>query len=313
MSFSLTRRGLLHAALGGAAFLGLRSTSGFAKTGSFTIRSAPLAEGLTLFEGAGGNVVTLSGPDGVLMVDGGLAEASRQLQRAVADQTGGSPVRLLFNTHWHWDHTGSNESLAAAGAKILAHENTRLWLGTEIISKWENRTYPRRPEQALPTETFHYDSKRIDFGGRQIEYGYLMQAHTDGDIYVHFPDQNVIVAGDVVATGSYPILDYSTGGWLGGMIDALKVLIDKCDGETRIVPGKGPPVTRAALEAQREMCLTVYERIGESYYRGETWEELVASRPTREFDETWGDPAVFLHTAYEGAWGHITELRRPRR
>lgn len=313
MSFLLTRRGLLRAALGGAAYLGLRSTPGFAKSGAFTIRPTPLAEGLTLFEGAGGNVVALAGPDGVLMVDGGLAEATRQLQRAIADRTGGSPVRVLFNTHWHWDHTGSNESLAAAGAKIVAHENTRLWLGAEIISKWENRTYPPRPKQALPTETFHYDSKRIDFGGLQVEYGYLMQAHTDGDIYVHFPDHNLIVAGDVVARGSYPVLDYSTGGWLGGMIDALKLLIEKSDAQTRIVPGKGPPVTRAALEAQREMCLTVLERIGESYYRGETWEELVASRPTREFDETWGDPGVFLHTAYEGAWGHITEVRRPRR
>jgi glyoxylase-like metal-dependent hydrolase (beta-lactamase superfamily II) len=148
---------------------------------------------------------------------------------------------------------------------------------------------------------------------RPLEYGYLPQAHTDGDIYVFFPNDNVLVAGGIVSGGTYPIADYCTGGWLGGMMSALKALIAKADAGTRIVSGLGPMRTRADLQAQLDLCFTVLSRIGDSYYKGQTWQELVSSKPTREFDAQWGDPALFLQTAYEGAWLHINEIRRVTR
>jgi cyclase len=309
----LTRRTVLNATLAGAASLcvpGLACAAGKKKP---ELTVMPLADDLLLIQGAGGNVVVATSAEGLLMVDGGSPERSAELLKLIAKQTGGRPIKTLFNTHWHWDHTGSNEAVAATGATLIAHENTKLWLGTEVISRWESRTYPARPAKALPNQTFFYGSKELSFGGRRIDYGHLPQAHTDGDVYVSFPMQSVLVAGDVVSGGSYPLVDYSTTGWLGGMINGLKTLIGLCDPGTRVVPGTGPLRSKTDLEAQLEMCFTVLTRIGQSYYKGETWAELVASRPTREFDAQWGNPDLFLRMAYEGAWQHVNEIRRVTR
>jgi cyclase len=302
----VTRRDTLLAGLGCGVAAPAWAASGW-------VVATDLGGDLVLYGGAGGNVIGLRGAEGLLLVDGGLAKHSKALLRAVRERQGKGPVRYLLNTHWHIDHTGSNETLAAAGATIIAHENTRLWMGQEIVSAWEGRTFPPQPPRALPTETFFYDSKPLAFGGAQLEYGHLPQAHTDGDIYVRFAAQNVLAAGDVVTDGRYPVVDYSTGGWLGGMIDALKTLIAKSDGETRIVPGSGALRTRADLQAQHDMCLAVLRRIGDSYYKGQTWQEFVDSKPTRDFDAQWGDPDSFLATSYKGAWYHINEVRRATR
>ena len=174
--------------------------------------------------------------DGVLLVDGGAPEHSPAVLAAVRELTGKSQVHTLFNTHWHWDQTGSNAALGAAGTRIIAHENTRLWLGTDVDSKWENRSYGRLPAKARPSKTF-YTTGQLDFGGEQIEYGYLFQAHTDGDIYVHFRKANVLVAGDVLSVGRYPVIDYITGGWIGGMATAAQQLAARCDDKTPRDPG----------------------------------------------------------------------------
>jgi glyoxylase-like metal-dependent hydrolase (beta-lactamase superfamily II) len=323
---TMSRRALIQAsfaAAGASASVGFvgavlapvaRAATGRAK--SLTpILSSPLGDDLFLFQGAGGNVVAARSGDGLLLVDGGSADRSRELLKRVSGETGQRKVTQLVNTHWHWDHTGSNESLAKSGATILAHENTKLWLGAEIVSTWEGRTYPPRPALALPTQTFFYDAdaKPLSFGGQTLEYSVMPGAHTDGDLYVFFPKQNVLVAGDVVSGGEYPLVDYTTGGWLGGMIGGLKAMLKKGDANTRFVPGSGSLRTRADLEAQLDLCFTALSRIGESYYKGQTWEELVASKPTREFDTRWGNPDTFLRLAYEGAWNHINEIRRVTR
>ncbi len=313
---TLTRRKLLTTSLGTAA--GLCASAFipgpvFARTAGVPITVTRLGDGLWLFQGTGGNVVAAGGKDDLLLVDSGFADTAFELLRRVFAESGARRITTLLNTHWHWDHTGGNEAFAKAGAVIVAHENTKLWLGTEIISKWENRTYRPRPARALPTKTFFYGTQQLSVANQTVEYGHLPQAHTDGDIYAFFPNENVLVAGGVVSGGAYPIADYCTGGWLGGMMSALKTLIAKCDANTRIVSGLGPLRTRADLESQLDVCFNVLSRIGESYYKGQTWAQLVASKPTREFDQKWGDPGVFLRTAYEGAWLHINEIRRVAR
>ena len=321
-----TRRSLLKASLGAASasvsagvlgslvapVAGARARTRADRT---PIQSTPLADDLYLYQGAGGNVVAARSGDGLLLVDGGSADRTSELLKRVAHDTGQRRVRQLVNTHWHWDHTGANEVLAKSGATILAHENTKLWLGAEIDSAWEGRVYPPRPARALPTQTFFYDAdaKPLSFGDQKLEYSLMPGAHTDGDIYVFFPRQNVLVAGDVVSGGGYPLVDYTTGGWLGGMIGGLKALLKIGDSNTRIVPGSGPLRTRADLEAQLDLCFTALSKIGDSYYRGQTWDELVASQPTRDFDARWGNPDTFLRLAYEGAWNHINEIRRVTR
>ena len=236
--------------LAGAAMGGL---AGRAASAADDLTITHLADDLLLINGAGADVVALSRPEGVVLVDGGDPSHSRALLAALHGATGGRPVVAAFNTHWHWPHTGSNEALRKAGVKLLAHENTRLWLTEPVIETWERRTYPARPK-ALPTDTFYKGVQRFAFGNAAIEYGYLPQAHTDGDIYVYFRDANVLVAGDVVAVGHYPILDYTTGGWSLGIANATRQLLDLVDNQTRIVPGTGPLQTKADLLPSTTCC-----------------------------------------------------------
>jgi len=257
--------------------------------------------------GAGSNVLAVIGADGVLMVDGGLKERSADLLKLVAEQSGGRPVQTLFNTHWHVDHTGSNEALGKAGAKIVASENTRLWLGTEIDVGWQKKTYEPSPKAALPNQTF-YTSGKMTFGKEQVEYAVMPQAHTDGDIYVFFPGPNILVAGDVVSVGSYPILDYTTGGWIGGMVNAQRTLLQLTNMDTRIIPGTGPVQTKADLQALNDMCNTLRDRFLKLMKQGMGPKEMIAAKPTKEYDEKWGDPELFIANAYRGLWGHVREL-----
>jgi glyoxylase-like metal-dependent hydrolase (beta-lactamase superfamily II) len=300
------RRHFLRTLLGGAAGLSL---AGVAPLRALARSADPLAvtrlsEKLALISGAGGNVVALSGPDGVLLVDCGVAERTRELLATVASLPGGRHIPTVFNTHWHWDHTGGNELLRKAGASILAHENTRLWLGAEIHEEWENRVYKPRPPAALPTQTF-YKTGRMTFGNEPIEYGYLPQAHTDGDIYVYFRGENVLVAGDVVSVGRYPILDYSTGGWIGGMADATQKLLDLTDDKTRIVPGTGPVQSRADVASEHEMLATLKEDLWQLMRKGYGAEDMIEARATSKYDTKWGDPRLFIAAAYRGFYGHL--------
>jgi glyoxylase-like metal-dependent hydrolase (beta-lactamase superfamily II) len=266
-----------------------------------------LDDNFTIVTGAGSNVLVLNTPDGVLMVDGGMAEHSAELLKLTSGQSDTARIQVLFNTHWHLDHTGSHESVASAGAKIVAHENTTLWMGAEIISMWEKRTYKPRPKEARPNNTF-YTTGKMTFGKQEIQYGYLGQAHTDGDIYVFFPGPNILMTGDVFSVGSYPILDYTTGGWIGGLSDASKLLVGLTDAQTRVIPGKGPIQTRADLQAQADMCAAMRTRFIEMMRKGMSAKDMLAAAPTKEFDAKWGDPQLFITNAYPGLWGHVREI-----
>jgi cyclase len=269
-----------------------------------------LGEGLALVQGFGGAVLVSHGSDGVALVDGGSSERSADLLALVKDRAGAVPS-LLFNTHCHRDQVGSNAALGQAGARIIAHENTKLWLGTEIISKWENKVYAPLPASALPNSTFYYDEQTLRFN-EEIRYGVLPQAHTDGDIYVFFPARNILMAGDVASPG-YPLLDYSTNGWIGGMINGLNILLPMCNDDTRIITSSGAELRKGQLQEQVDMLYAMIDKIGTHYYAGGSLAEFIASKPTADFDARWGDPALFLATAYESAWGHVTEVRRFRR
>ncbi|HEX6999102.1 MAG TPA: MBL fold metallo-hydrolase [Gammaproteobacteria bacterium] len=266
-----------------------------------------LGDGAGVVAGAGANVVVVPTTAGLVMVDGGLAARSPALLELIARRFPGEPVRMLFNTNWRPEHTGSNEALSAAGARILAHENTKLWIGGDFFVPWENRHYPPRPRAAWPTETF-YVSGETALGGEPIRYEYLPRAHTDGDVAVLFPERNLLVASDLLAVDRYPIPDYATGGWIRGLEEATAALLELSDEETRIVPAHGPVATRAALEAQLTLCETVSEGIAAALRRGASLEDFRAMKPTAEFDARYGDPELFLALVYKGALGHVREL-----
>ena len=271
------------------------------------IGSSKLTDNLTLITGAGGNIVVLNTPEGLLLVNAGLAETAPDLMKFLSDQFKGQPVKTVFNTDWHLEHTGSNDAFKKAGAKIMAHENTKLWIGADFYSDWDKHTYKPRPAEARPTDTF-YVSGKMTFGNETIEYGYMPQAHTDGDIYVFFPAQNVLVAGDVFSVGTYPILDYVTGGWIGGLQNALRDLLKVAKDDTRIIPGTGPVQTRADLQAEADMANAMRDRLVKLMRQGMGPSDMIAAAPAKEFDAKWGNPELFIRNAYRGMWGHVREL-----
>lgn len=308
---TLSRRELL-ASLATVTAAGLVPRFGAAQRpadGGAPLELAALGDDVFVVTGAGANVVVDAAGDGLVLVDSGRAESAAALTRLLAERWPGRPLELVFNTNWRPEHTGGNAALAAAGARILAHENTKLWLTADFFVKWEDRRYHPQPAEALPTQTF-YDSGRIEAGGGAIEYRYLPRAHTDGDICVRLPRRNVLIVSDLLAVGRYPVPDYATGGWIGGFEDATRALLEIADGGTRIVPAVGGVCGRMDLEAQLKLLSAVRERVAEAYRHGMSFEDFAATAPTREFDAERGDPGRFLGLVYEGAWAHVRELGR---
>ena len=268
-----------------------------------SLAKSSLGEDLFLIAGAGCNVVAAPGPEGALLVDGGLEAHSSHLEDTALEATRSRRVHLLFNTHWHPEQTGSNERLGKRGALIIAHENTRLWLGRPIETDWLPKPYGPLPPKARPTKTT-YTTDSLTYGGRRIEYGYLQQAHTDGDIYVHFPEQKLLVAGGVVSNDGWPLMDYKTGGWIAGLVAGYDKLLQIAGSDTRIVPANGPLLSRADLEAQRKMYFTIYDRLVTQLKKGTGADEIAVTQPAKEFAAQWGDPDAFVERSYRSLWGH---------
>lgn len=306
-SFS-DRRTFLKTAVGGAAGLSLAQLArpAFARESAAPIAVNKLNDTLWVFSGAGCNVVAARGNSGVALVDGGLEEHSRDLLKSVLKETAAPRIDTLFNTHWHPQQTGSNERLGKEKATIIAHENTKLWLQYANPVPLENRTWGPLPPQARPNKTIYDDATvKMMIGDEPVEYGYLLQAHTDGDIYVYFRKSNVLVTGGVVSGAGWPVIDWHTGGWIFGMVGGLQKLISLANDQTRVVPANGPLLTRADLQAQHDMYATIAGRMQKLLRKGMGPAEVVAAAPTKEFDAKWGNPTQFVTMAFESLWGHF--------
>ena len=304
-----SRRQILKAAIGGAAgiVLGaplLRLTEARSQAPPEVSGTLKLTDDLFILRIPGeANIVAQTSADGVLLVDGGSATASDTVMKAVSGLPGGGSVHTIFNTHWHPEQTGLNERLGKAGAKIIAHENTRLWLTTDITWPWNGRRFKRLPKIAQPNKTF-YDTGKMDSG---IRYGYISDAaHTDGDLYVFFPKQNVLAVGEAVSGQGWPVVDWWTGGWIGGIVGGLQRLQTLVDADTRIVPAHGPLLSLADLKTQYEMYGTIYDRLSQLLNRGRGPSEAVAAQPTMEFDAQMGNPDEFVRRAFESLWAYLS-------
>ncbi|MGA7235223.1 MAG: MBL fold metallo-hydrolase [Bryobacteraceae bacterium] len=296
-----TRRDLLCALIAapvGTSFL-------HAQTAAPPIHSTKLTDHIVLLTGDGGNIALILANDGLMMVDGGYAERASDLLKAAAE-VDPHEVILQFNTHWHLDHVGCNETLGAAGVKIMAHENTKKWLGQRVVMEGLNRTIEPLKPAGLPNEVFILSGK-IKFGNNTVEFAPVPPAHTDGDAYLFFPDVNILHTGDLLFNGTYPLIDYSTGGWIGGMVAAGDRLLKTGDAQTRIIPGHGPMATKDDLKASRDMLATIHERLEKARKEGKTAKEVVAAAPTKDFDARFGKgmkPDQFVEIAYTGLLRH---------
>jgi len=262
-----------------------------------------LTERLTVVSGAPGNVLVLASNDGLLLVDSGSAALAKSVRASLA----GGRVRTLFNTHYHSDQTGGNALFAKEGATIHAHLITRQWLATDYYVPAEDRYVKALPATALPTMTFR-DKSEMKVGVESIECGYLLEAHTRGDIYVFFRDSNVLAVGDVASPLRDPALDWYAGGWIGGRVDAMGELLKLANDETKIVPAYGAVLTRAQLQAEHAMMQHLYDRTTELTDHGRSAQDMLNEGVMNEVSRKFQDPYRFLYDVSKGLWAHYTNF-----
>jgi glyoxylase-like metal-dependent hydrolase (beta-lactamase superfamily II) len=292
----ISRRRFLYS---GAAALGgtlLTASSATARQTTPRISTTDLG-GATLLQGAGGNVVAIPGPDGTLMIDGGRAGNADALLAAVRSATGSSRIHTLINTHWHPDQTGANDAVGRGGGVILAHEKTKIALSNTIYSAVgiKGRVSPL-PEGARPNKTTRGDGS-MEFSGQPIDYGYMPAAHTDGDLYVHVPKLNLLVAGGVVSAEEWPLLDYLNGAWLGGRVRALERLAMLVSPDTRVVPAQGRVMTGKEIVRHRDMYQQLFTTMIGYLNMGLGPEDAVTRNPLRAYEAEFGDASEFEYGA----------------
>jgi len=266
-----------------------------AKFNAVTMETQKLADNITMFDGPGGAVVVLNGPDGKFMVDTFVEPAWPKLKEAL-DSLGHAPVRYVIDTHWHFDHTDNNAHLHGAGATVLAHENTWKRMSEPhdlpVLARLPDGAlvglhFDPSPAEALPQQTFP-DSYKLEANGETLALQHLAPAHTDSDIYVHFQKANVIQMGDTFFNGMYPYIDPGTGGKITGMIAAADKILSLADNDTKIVAGHGPLGNKADLTKSRDMLITSRDRVQKLKSAGKSALEAVAEKPFADLDPVWG-------------------------
>lgn len=251
-----------------------------------TVELQKVAPGVAMLSGNGGNIGVSYGKDGTLLIDDQFAPATPAILEAVSTLTD-EPVRFVVNTHWHFDHTGGNENFGAAGAVIVAHENVRKRMSTDQFMKALDRKIPASPPDALPVVTFTTDVT-LHSNGDSVHVRHVPPAHTDGDSFVRFDEANVVHTGDVYNNTGYPFIDLSSGGSAAGLLQALEGLLPTLDDETSIIPGHGPLATKEDLAQHVHMLRSVLGKIRAKLDQGASTDEIVASKPTADFDAKYG-------------------------
>jgi len=268
---------------------------------SAKIEVQSLRGNVSVLTGSGGNIAVLPGREGKLLVDAGIPGTRIEITKAL-EALSGDPIKHLINTHWHFDHTDGNEWLHAAGASILAHENTRKHLSTSTrVEDWAF-TFQPSPAAALPTDVFA-SHRTLHLNGATIELRHYTPAHTDSDVSVHFVEADVLHAGDTWWNGVYPFIDRSTGGSIDGMIRATEWNLDQATAKTLIIPGHGPVGDRSQLVEFHDMLTGIRSRIAGLKKQGLTQQEVLAAKPSASYDEKWGHlvpPNLFVRIVYAG-------------
>lgn len=266
------------------------------------VKTEKLSNSAYMLQGAGGNIGLSVGEDAVFVVDDQFAPLTPKIKAAIA-AISKKPVKFVVNTHWHFDHTGGNENFGKGGAVIVAHENVRKRMSSDQVIAFMNMPIKAAPAVALPVITFGNDIS-FHLNGEELYVFHVPNGHTDGDAIVHFKTSNVVHMGDTYFNKIYPFIDTSSGGSPEGIVAAVDRVLKSTNDATRFIPGHGPLGTRADLSAYRSMLDTVSGRVTALAKEGKTLEQVVAAKPTAEFDEVWGKgflpPAKFIEMLYQG-------------
>lgn len=320
MRSGFSRRDLLRAGAGAAvsmSLLGCASApapraasapgaSAVASTAKATV--TPLGERLLLVSGLGGNIIALRGEEGLLLVDTGAPGTSRALQAELAQFAPGAQVAVVINTHWHEAQTGGNAVFAQAGARLISHAKAAQRMKVPQYVPWEDRYLDAREPAAVPTEVIYHGSRELTFGGERIEYGYLQQAHTDGDLYVWFKDSGLVLTGDAVAPVSDPLICWYEGGWVGGRVDSQLQLLAMGDESARLIASTGGVLSRAEVRTENEALTAMFDRVSDAMRKGFTTEDMQRGKLLDGLARTWADPDQALYDAHKSMWAHYNKL-----
>ena len=280
------------------------SLTEFAKLRGWDFESAEITtekvgEHLYVLFGIGGNIAVSVGPQGVLIVDDQFPELMPRIRAAIEELGGSGDVDFAINTHWHFDHAQSNATLGAGGTWLVSQLNSReMMLDQHVIDlvalAYQQEAYP--PE-ALPVITFD-EQMQFFFNDERIDLVHFGPAHTTGDTAVIFRSHNAVHMGDVYNNSGYPFIDAGNGGSLDGIIEFCKAVLAELDEDTVVIPGHGPVATYADMQAYVAMLETIRARIVALIDRGASLSDVIAAKPTAEWDEAKGDPERLLDRAY---------------
>jgi len=272
------------------------------------ITTQQLTDGVYMLVGQGGNIGLSVGDDGVFVIDDQFAPLTEKILAAIAAITS-EPVRFVFNTHWHGDHTGGNENMGETGALIVAHDNVRVRMSTEQVLERVGRpvtTTPASPDGALPVVTFTEDVS-FHINGDVLHAFHVEHAHTDGDAIVHFVDANVVHMGDTFFRDRFPFIDTASGGSIDGVIAAAGRALAIMDADTQVIPGHGALSGREDLRSYRDALKTMRDAVAGLMRQGMTLEEIQEARPIQAQAAAWAqDQAAeesFVATIHHGLSG----------
>ncbi len=270
------------------ACAGIACLAPVASQAAVELRSQVIHPGFSVVSGAGGNVVVWSGADGVVLIDSGVAESSAMLVETVARIAPGR-VRFVLNTHGHPDHTGGNEAFARGGATIIGHESLREHAGRDPAIAAAGAEGTAAAVASRPTLTTT-DTLALHLNGDRLDAVHVADAHTGADIVARWTEADIVALGDIYWSGQYPYIDVESGGSLAGTVAAIEAALARSNARTVVVPGHGPVSNRAELAVYRDMLVAVGRRVREAVEQGTGIEDLLASRPTADFDARFDRP-----------------------
>jgi len=269
-----------------------------------------IAEHVFHVEGPAGNTLVAVDNDGLILIDGVPAEHAREYLGFVREKTGVDNIKTLIVSHWHPEVTGLNAILGPMGVEIIAHENTRQWLGSTIRERGEAILHTPDAYESLPDRTFYWGSIQVPFRNDSIEVGYLLQSHTDGDVYAWIKGENVLYTGPVIRSDAWATIDETTNGFIGGITDAYDTLGKLVTPDMVIVPATGPLMGKSDFDDLAALYTGLKAEMVALFRQSLGPEEVVLANPADGLRPEWGDASEFLDEGFRSFYGHLRNGRQ---